>query len=216
MRAIQTKGVLQSRLGGVLSVPVMDALSDLRIMPDEALLALSVLRPSAFEILLSRYQSDFLFRAQGVVGSRDAAEDVVQEAFVRMYRFAAKFNAEAGSFRAWSITILMNVARTHYAKSARTRGIVSELTPEHYESLADNSVQAKEGHQAYAKEVIEKALAKAPEDVALILRLAFIDDLPYAEIAEKLNITVPAVKTRVHRAKATLRSIIGNAQDSRV
>jgi RNA polymerase sigma-70 factor (ECF subfamily) len=189
---------------------------DLLSLPDEALLELSLSRPSMFEILLGRYQSQFLSRAQAVVGSKDAAEDVVQEAFIRIYRFAPKFKGDAGSFRAWSLTILMNVARTHYSKGARLRGNVADLTSEHYESLPDTGVHAKEGHQAYAKEVIEKGLQKAPPETAEILRLAFIDDLPYAEIAEKLRISVPAVKTRVHRAKAALRGIIGNAEDSKV
>ncbi len=194
----------------------MDRLDDLSALSDEALLSLSLKRPSSFEALLGRYQSQFLARAQAVVGSRDAAEDVVQEAFVRIYRFAPRFKGEAGSFRAWSLTILMNVARTHYKKGARGREQFADLTTDHYESLADPSIAGKESHQEYAREVIEKGLTKAPSDVAEILRLAFIDDLPYAEIAGRLGISVPAVKTRVHRAKAVLRNIIGSQDNSSV
>ncbi|TSD05818.1 MAG: RNA polymerase sigma-70 factor, ECF subfamily [Parcubacteria group bacterium Greene0714_7] len=181
-------------------------------MPDEALLARSLSNPSAFEVLVARYQSQFLSRVQGIVGSRDAAEDVVQEAFIRVYRFAPRFKGESGSFRAWSLTILMNVARTHYRKIARGRESFAELTSEHYESLADPSIHAKEGHQEYAREVIEKGLSKVPEHVAEILKLAFIEGLPYAEIAEKLGTSVPAIKTRVHRAKAVLRESMGSVE----
>lgn len=191
----------------------MNPSHDLAAISDEELLLLSLTRPSAFEMLVARYQSQFLQRARGVVGSTDAAEDVVQETFIRVYRFAPRFKGENGSFRAWSLTILMNVARTHYSKVARTRGTVAELTTEHYESLADTSIHAKEGHQEYAKEVIEKGLSKAPQEVAEILRFAFIEDLPYSEISKKLGISVPAVKTRVHRAKAVLRSIIGSVEN---
>lgn len=200
---------IQTAEEAVLSMSATLYMDDIALLSDEELLTLSFTKPSVFEALVLRYQSQFLNRAQAVVGTRDAAEDVVQETFVRVYRFGARFKGESGSFRAWSLTILMNVARTHYSKAARTRGSVVELTPEHYESLADLSIPAKEGHQEYAKEVIERGLAKAPPQVAEILRLAFIDDLPYAEIAERLNMSVPAVKTRVHRAKAVLRSIIG-------
>ncbi len=181
---------------------------DLLSLSDEALLALSLKKPGVFEVLVTRYQSQFLSRAQAVVGNRDAAEDVVQETFVRIYRFGAKFTGEQGSFRAWSLTILMNVARTHYSRSAKNRSHTAPLEPEHYESLADNSIHQKEGNEAYAKEVIEKALNKAPADIAEILSLAFIDGLPHAEIAEKLGLSTAAVKTRVHRAKAVLRDII--------
>jgi RNA polymerase sigma factor (sigma-70 family) len=181
---------------------------DIRTMPDEALLELSLKNPSAFEAIVSRYQSQFLSRAQAVVRDRDRAEDVVQETFVRIYRFAPRFDGAQGNFRSWALTILMNVARTHYQRAAKDRGHTAPLDPEHYESLADNSIHAKEGNEAYAKEVITKALAYAPKDVAEILSLAFIDGLPHAEIAEKMGISTPAVKTRVHRAKAELRHII--------
>lgn len=183
-------------------------LEDTQTLSDEALLEMSLSKPSAFEALVVRYQSQFLSRAQAVLKDRDRAEDVVQETFVRIYRFAPRFSAAQGNFRSWSLTILMNVARTHYQKTARDRGHTAPLEPEHYESLADNSIHAKEGNEAYAKEVVTKALAHAPKDVAEILSLAFIDGLPHAEIAEKLGISTPAVKTRVHRAKADLRTII--------
>ncbi|OGG44684.1 hypothetical protein A2841_00815 [Candidatus Kaiserbacteria bacterium RIFCSPHIGHO2_01_FULL_48_10] len=183
-------------------------MEDLSSLTDEALLAFSLNRPSAFELLMARYQNQFLSRAQAVVRSRDAAEDVVQDAFVRIYRFAPRFNGEAGSFRSWALTILMNVARTHYQKNARERGHVAPLDPEHYESLGDASILDKEGHEGYAQAVIQKALSKVPPDVAQVLRLAFIEDLPYKEIAERQGISVPAVKTRVHRAKKVLRSVI--------
>lgn len=72
---------------------------DIQTLSDEELLALSQKKPSAFEFLVSRYQSQFLTRAQMVVKTRDAAEDVVQDAFVRMYRFAPRFDAAQGNFR---------------------------------------------------------------------------------------------------------------------
>jgi len=190
----------------------MGVMEDLNAHSDEELLALSLSKPSAFELLVARYQTQFLSRAMGVVRSRDNAEDVVQETFVRIYRFAPRFNGENGSFRAWSLTILMNVARTHYRKAARDRGEVALLDPEHYESLADPDHVTGEGHEAYAKEVIEKALPKVSEDVATILSLAYLEDLPYKDIAEKLGISVPAVKTRVHRAKAELRKIMSGVE----
>ena len=171
-------------------------------LPDEALLTLSLKTPSAFEVLVARYQNQFMSRAQAVVGTRDSAEDVVQETFVRVYRFGNKFTGEQGSFKAWSLTILMNVARTHYSRSAKNRSHTAPLEPEHYESLATTNIQQKDGQEAYAKEVIAKALEKAPTDVADILRLAFLEGLPHADIAEKLGLSTAAVKTRVHRARA--------------
>lgn len=190
-----------------LSVRVMDEFASLT---DEELLAESIRNPAAFESLLGRYQSQFLSRAQSVVGTRDAAEDVVQEAFIRIYRFAPRFRNEHGTFRSWALTILMNVARTNYRKAVTERSHSVVLDPEYYESLADTSASTKEGDEEYAREIIIKALPQAPQDVQRILRLAYLDDLPYKDIAEQEGLSVAAVKTRVHRAKAVLRDIITN------
>lgn len=180
-------------------------------LSDEAVLALSAKDPGAFSVLLDRYQAQFLSRAQMVVRDRDRAEDIVQDTFVRIYRFAPHFDPKAGNFRSWALTILMNVARTHYQKNAREKGYTVALDPEHYESLADPS-EGKEGDGAYAKEIIDKALAQAPEDVKQVLVLAFIEGLPHKDIGDKLGLSAAAVKTRVHRAKAVLRSIIGTVE----
>ncbi len=190
----------------------MGAVHDLQTLSDEALLELSQRSPSAFEHLIGRYQRQFLARAQSVTGSRDTAEDVVQDAFIRIYRFAPKFNGDAGSFRSWSLTILMNVARTHYRKTARDRDHLAPLKPDHYESLKDDTILERGGIEEESQDTIRKALARASEDVAEILTLAFIDDLPYKDIAQKLGLSVAAVKTRVHRAKAVLRDIINNQE----
>jgi RNA polymerase sigma-70 factor (ECF subfamily) len=183
----------------------MSQVYDLNALTDEELLRRSTKAPSAFEVLVTRYQRHFLERAGYVVKSRDEAEDVVQDTFVRIYRFAPRFDGETGTFRAWAMTILMNVARTRYQKQATQRGRLAPLTPDHYESLAAPSTK----DAALAKDTIERAMAGAPEDVALILKLAYIDELPYEQIAEQLAVTVGAVKTRVHRAKKHLREIIG-------
>jgi RNA polymerase sigma-70 factor (ECF subfamily) len=183
-------------------------MDDISALSDEALLELSLKTPSVFEVLVARYQGQFLARAQAVVGSRDVAEDVVQEAFVRIYRFAPRFRGEAGSFHAWSLTILMNVARTYYRKSVRERGMTAILDPEHYESLADPA-SGREDDAGFAREVVERALKEAPPEVARIMRLAFIEQLPYKEIARVERLSVAAVKTRVFRAKAILRTIVG-------
>lgn len=185
-----------------------EVMDDPSTLTDEQLIELSLTRPGVFEFLIARYQSQFLSRAQAVVGSRDVAEDVVQDAFVRMYRFASRFRGEAGSFRAWALTILMNVARTYYQKSARERGVTAVLDPEYYETLPDPASLATGKEAEFAREIIVVALGKAPPEVARILKLAFLDELPYKDIAKQEGLTVAAVKTRVFRAKAVLRTLI--------
>lgn len=177
---------------------------ELQSLTDEALLAESLNSPSAFEVLMLRYQREFLNRAHAVVKSRDEAEDVVQEAFVRIYRFAPKFSAKNGTFRAWSLTILMNVARTRYQKQAKERGTFAKLEDAHYESLA-----APDEHADFLnKDEVINVLAYVDDDTAEILTLAYIEDVPYQDIAERKGTSVGAIKARVHRAKAAVRNAL--------
>ncbi|MEK7063200.1 MAG: RNA polymerase sigma factor [Patescibacteria group bacterium] len=169
---------------------------------DEELLELSLTRPGVFDLLMIRHQKEFLIRAQAVVKSKDEAEDVVQETFVRVYRFAPKFSSANGTFRSWSLTILMNVARTRYQKKAKERGIFADLKDEHYESLA-----APDSHKDFLdKDEVERLLAEVDAETADLLRLAYLEGLPYEEIAERKSTTVGAIKARVHRAKASVRN----------
>lgn len=189
------------------AVPLsMDTVLDLHTLSDEELLAVSQRSPGAYEVLLGRYRRLFFGRAVQMVKSPDDAEDVVQEAFVRIYRFAHRFEAQGGSFRAWAMTILMNVARTRYAKGALERSRLVPLLPEQYESLGSD----REREVREARDVVDRALAGVPEDAARIMRLAFLDGMPYDRIAEQEGISVGAVKTRVHRAKKVLAKTIGS------
>jgi len=175
-------------------------------LSDEQLLEYALKSPSAFEFLVVRYQKLFLERALYIIKDRDEAEDVVQDTFVRIYRFAPRFCGDSGSFKSWAMTILMNVARTKYQKKAKEWKRTAPLSSEHYESLSAPS----EHDAAHAKDIIERAFAFVPNDVAHILKLAFIEQLSYREIADREDSTEGAIKTRVHRAKKVLRNIIGD------
>ena len=143
----------------------MEHAQNLTTMTDEGLLVHSLHNPSAFELLVARYQHAFLERATYILKDRDEAEDAVQDTFVRIYRFADRFNGEAGTFKSWATTILMNVARTKYQKKATAWKRTAPLSQEHYESLAAPS--QKEAVQA--QDIIERALEHVPKDVARIL-----------------------------------------------
>ncbi len=192
---------------GRRTIPFSMAVVNHETLTDEELLKLSLRKPNAFEVLMTRHQREFISRAQAVVKSRDDAEDVVQETFVRMYRFAPKFNEASGSFRAWSITILMNVARTRYQKVAKERGTFAKLEDEHYVSLPDTG---RSQHEDYMdREEVKRVLSKVDAETAEILTLAYIESLPYEEIAELKQTSVGAVKARVHRAKIAVRNALG-------
>ena len=85
------------------------------------------------------------------------------------------------------------------------RGRSAELLPEHYESLPDARAEFLEDLSIRDEVVV--ALAKLPETAAKILRLQFVEGKSQEEIAEIEQLSVPAVKTRVHRAKKLFKQV---------
>ncbi|MBI4065693.1 sigma-70 family RNA polymerase sigma factor [Candidatus Kaiserbacteria bacterium] len=167
---------------------------------DAELLARSKRVPALFAILVRRYEAPLLRRARKILFSHEDAEEAVQDAFTKMYLYADKYHEQEGaSFSSWAYTILNRVAYTKYAARRKEGGQRAELEPEHYESLPDARAEFLED-LSIRNEVIS-ALSKLPETAAKILRLQFIEGKSQEEIAESENLSIPAVKTRVHRAK---------------
>lgn len=169
-------------------------------LPDAEVLARSKREPELFAIIVRRYEAPLLRRARAILKSPEDAEEAVQDAFTKMYLYADTYHAQAGaSFSSWMYTILNRVAYTKYRHRSVERGKRAELLPEHYESLPDSRAEFLED-LSLRSEVLA-ALAKLPETAAKILRLQFIEGKSQEEIAAAENLSIPAVKTRVHRAK---------------
>lgn len=173
---------------------------DMSALSDAEVLARSQKEPELFAILVRRYEGALLRRARTILRSPEDAEEAVQDAFTKMYLYADKYRPQEGaSFSSWAYTILNRVAYTRYRAKSVERGRRAELLPEHYESLPDARAEFLED-LSLRNEVIT-ALAKLPETAARILRLQFIEGKSQEEIAASEELSVPAVKTRVHRAK---------------
>lgn len=170
------------------------------VLSDAEILARVRKEPELFAVLVRRYEAALLRRARTILKSPEDAEEVVQDAFTKMYLYADKYHTQEGaSFSSWAYTILNRVAYTKYRTKSVERGKRAELLPEHYESLPDARAEFLED-LSLRSEVIA-ALAKLPETAAHILRLQFIEGKTQEEIADAENLSIPAVKTRVHRAK---------------
>jgi len=179
---------------------------DISSKSDEEILALSVKHPTFFEVLLERYQQAFLRKALVVVKTKEDAEDVVQETFVKIYRNADKFEIQEGaSFKSWGYKILLNTSFTKYQKLKKKRGSFAELPPELYEIIPDKDADSME--KKVLRDDISSILSQMPKHLAQALHLHFIEGRPHKEIAEKEGVSVSAIKTRVHRAKKEFKKI---------
>lgn len=173
---------------------------EIQALPDAEVLARSRKEPALFSVLVHRYEAPLLRRARTILKSPEDAEEAVQDAFTKMYLYADKYHPQEGaSFSSWMYTILNRVAYTKYRAKSSEWGKRAELEPGHYESLPD--VRAEFLEDLSIRDEVVAALSKLPETAAKILRLQFIEGKSQEEIAKVEKLSVPAVKTRVHRAK---------------
>lgn len=173
---------------------------------DEELLALSLKHPSLFALLVRKYEEPFLRKAGGIVRERQDAEDVVQEAFTKIYLNAGKFKKQEGaSFSSWGYRILINTALTHYAKRKRVSGREVALDEEIWALIPDKNLRQFEKKELMDE--VASVLSRMPAPFARALSSFFIDGKSQEEMAREEGVSVGAIKTRVHRAKNEFRKI---------
>lgn len=187
----------------------MDCLSledSLEGKSDEEILALSVSHPSLFALLVRKYEEPFLRKAMGIVREREEAEDVVQEAFTKIYLNAKKFKVvEGAQFSSWAYRIVINTALTHYQKRKRRGNAEFGLDEEIWALIPDKNLRQFEKKELMDE--VASVLSRMPAPMARALSLFFIEGKTQEEIAETEGLSVGAVKTRVHRAKAEFKKV---------
>ena len=175
-------------------------------MKDEDILRASEHEPAMFEMLVERYQEPLLRAALRVVRGREEAEDIVQEAFVKIYKNAGKFEKYEGiEFKSWAYKITINTAITHYRKLRRGEFLTDD--PAIYEVIDEEAPDTRYSFAADAKSAVAGALAQMPEHLQSVLRRYYLEDKSYRVIAAEENISIPTLKMRLFRAKKLFRKI---------
>ena len=169
-------------------------------LPDEEVLRLSLEDPSYFSILVDKYQAAFLRKCLGIVRSKEEAEDIVQEAFVKIYRYANRFTKQEGiEFKSWAYKVLMNTSFTHYQKLKKDSGNTEFLDPLLYEDKFSESRDLMKINDA--KAAVATIINKMPVHLASVLRLYYLEDKSYVDICKAEKISIPTLKMRLFRAK---------------
>ena len=157
-------------------------------------------RTEAFALLVDRHHARCLRVATHLLADSDDAEDVVQDAFVRAYRHLGNYH-ERDKFGAWLTRILVNQCRTRAAKNARYVALDPDV------HTADLAVDAPDQVFEQKAELARAMEQLGPEQrEAIVLR--FAEDLSYDEMATVTGVGVSALKMRVQRACARLRTLL--------
>jgi RNA polymerase sigma-70 factor, ECF subfamily len=156
----------------------------------------------SFEELVLKHQKAVLNAAYRYTGNPSVAEELTQDVFVRVFRAARSYRPEA-RFSTWLFTIVRNVCMNYKTREGKQD---HQMDPEN-DLAAISQNQENPEQRAIRRELekkIQRAIMSLPETLRLPLILSQFQQMPYEEIAKVLELSVAAVKVRIHRARNVL------------
>ncbi|CAN5199712.1 sigma-70 family RNA polymerase sigma factor [soil metagenome] len=142
--------------------------------------------------------------AYRMMGDRQAAEDLVQDSFIKIWRSAKSYRAERGSVRAWILSITHNRGIDHIRSTASRR-----RTQDRVEMTAETTQQSEAFSETWRnsqRSQVQQALKTLPDEQLKILELAYFSGYTHAEIAEMLDLPLGTVKGRMRLGMKKIKS----------
>jgi RNA polymerase sigma-70 factor (ECF subfamily) len=184
-------------------------MGDLRHLADEDLMPL--VRDGdgrAFEVVYERHVNVAYSLAYRMTGARGLADDVVQEAFLSLWRSGGRYDRTRGSVRTWILGIVHNRAIDSVRRSLvhDRRRADDEGIEERFEAPARTDVEAARRQEAAE---VRSALAGLPADQSRAIELAYFGGFSHSEIAEILGMPMGTVKGRIRLGLVKMRTALG-------
>ena len=164
----------------------------------------------SFEELMSRYETKVHNLAMRLTRNSEDAEEVLQDVFVTVYRKVSGFEGKA-KFSSWLYRITVNAAFMKLRKRKQDQSIpLDDMVPQLQNKviMQRNTVDSFSDSLAITNEIreaLELAISKLPEDYRAVFVLRDVDGLSNKEVGEILSLSIPAVKSRLHRSRLMLR-----------
>ncbi|HEX7265643.1 MAG TPA: sigma-70 family RNA polymerase sigma factor [Candidatus Dormibacteraeota bacterium] len=158
---------------------------------------------AAFEEVVRRMQRRVYGFAYQHLRDLDEAHDLTQEIFVKLYRNLARYDADR-PFEPWFWKLAANTTINYRRKRV----------PMPTDQSADHPLSGDDAARSAHDPVLVDALAQLDPAYRLPILLHYYADLPLAQVAQSLNLSVPATKSRLHRARALLRNSLAEAEEA--
>jgi RNA polymerase sigma-70 factor (ECF subfamily) len=164
----------------------------------------------AFEQLVRRYDRNIFRIAQRITQNREDAEDVVQDAFLKAFQNLGQFQGQS-KFYTWLVRIAVNEAlmRLRRRRPERMVSLDEDIKTEEGSMPREVADWSPNPEQLYSQSELKGILSKTIQGLPLVFRTVFVlrdvEALSTEETAEALNLSIPAVKSRLMRARLKLR-----------
>lgn len=165
---------------------------------------------AAFEEIISRYEAKVMNLALRFTRNQEDAEEVMQDVFTTVYRKIDGFRGQS-AFSSWLYRIVVNAAFMKLRKKKQNQTIsMEDLAPAVKQYCMERDTLASAHSHGVAvtrelQEVLQKAIDRLPDQYRAVFVLRDVDGLSNQETGEILDLSIPAVKSRLHRSRIMLR-----------
>jgi RNA polymerase sigma-70 factor (ECF subfamily) len=182
---------------------------DLRVLADEDLMQLvRDGEAGAFEVVFDRHAQRAFSLAYRMCGRRALAEDVVQEAFLSLWRSGARYDPARGSVRSWVLSVVHNRAIDAFRREAVKEGrdVRDERLVERTPSLQLTHAEVERRDDA---QQVRSALGELPAEQRQVIELAYFGGFTHSQIAQTLGLPAGTVKGRMRLGLTKMRLALG-------
>lgn len=161
-------------------------------------------RDQVISHLFLTHQHRLRWFVQSRIGEADESVEIVQQAFAEAYRVYDSFRGESGA-HTWLYSIANNLVRNHLSRSPSRRYAFEDESVLETHAGPASLDPCEQLCMSQGVALLDDAMSHLPKDLRDTLLLVCLDELSYAEAAEQLNVPVGTVRSRVSRARASLR-----------
>jgi RNA polymerase sigma-70 factor (ECF subfamily) len=168
----------------------------------------------AWELIVRQYWRKVFNIAYKFVGKHDAAEDLAQDVFLKIFKSLSTFDRRA-NFQTWLISVSRNLCIDHYRSVRKERETIDrDVDPNELSPTSRELSPMAHLEQRDRVVLLRQALGELPETLRMAVLMRDIQEMTYQEIADKLHLPEGTVKSRINRGRTELARHVKRLTDS--